>query len=371
MGINLLYAAPSLRYGGAARVVVTWANYFARLPSFKVDVLVDWPGSIYRIDHRVDQKSIFRNCELKTSVRNKLWRRLLYWPRLLHRIAKANPDVIVSSQRGHNWKLILAAKILRLPCIVIEHTNYKFETGFFSFIERRLIYMAAEHLVVLSDFDYVYYTRFLSRVSIISNPLCFAPEFNVEGKENVVLAVGDFVRWRVKGFDLLLKAFSEISESFPDWRIVIASPVCDGMMELEEMAKSCGIPAGQVDFMVNPSSISGLMRQSSVYCLSSRFEGFSLSLLEAMSQSCCCIAFDCVTGPRSLLRDGEYGYLVEAENVRMLADSMRNLLSSADIRRGYAFRASHASRKYAVESLAPLWIDLFCEVLGLKQVNFV
>lgn len=369
MGINLLYAAPSLKYGGAARVVVTWANYFASLPAFKVGVLVDWPDSIYKLDRSVDQMSVYRNCELKSSLLNKLLRRLLYWPRLLQLIAKASPDVIVSSQRGYNWKLIFAAKILGLPCILIEHTNYQFETGFFSFIERRLVYMVAEHLVVLSDFDYVYYSRFISRVSIIPNPLCFAPNFKVEGKENVVLAVGDFVRWRVKGFDLLLKAFSEISASFPDWRLVIASPVRDGMVELEEMAKSCGIPAGQVGFVVNPPCISELMKQSSVYCLSSRFEGFSLSLLEAMSQSCCCIAFDCVTGPRSLLGDGEYGCLVEAENVSMLADSMRNVLSTADIRVDYALRASHASRKYAVDALAYRWIDLFYQVLYFRQIN--
>ena len=68
--------------------------------------------------------------------------------------------------------------------------------------------------------------------------------------------------------------------------------------------------------------VPGEMAQASVYVLSSRYEGFPLVLIEAMSKGMACVAFDCPTGPADIIDDHRNGLLVPAKR-RRGADARR------------------------------------------------
>ena len=61
--------------------------------------------------------------------------------------------------------------------------------------------------------------------------------------------------------------------------------------------------------------------KSSFFVLSSRYEGFPLALIEALSLGIPSVAFNCPSGCEELLANGG-GILVEKENVIKLADAI-------------------------------------------------
>jgi glycosyltransferase involved in cell wall biosynthesis len=66
--------------------------------------------------------------------------------------------------------------------------------------------------------------------------------------------------------------------------------------------------------------------RADVFVLSSHVEGLPNVLVEAMMCGCTPVATDCPTGPREVLRDGKYGYLVPVRNPPALADGILQAL---------------------------------------------
>ncbi|MEB3754421.1 glycosyltransferase family 4 protein [Acinetobacter sp. MD2(2019)] len=136
-----------------------------------------------------------------------------------------------------------------------------------------------------------------------------------------VLAVG---RLRPeKGFDLLLQAWQQVIKNDSDWTLRI---VGSGEQEqsLKQLAKRLDIDP-YVQWIAATPNISTEYQQASLYCLSSRFEGFGMVLLEALSFGLPIVSFDCPIGPREILKDSS-NLLIEAENIEALAAGLEQMM---------------------------------------------
>jgi glycosyltransferase involved in cell wall biosynthesis len=133
-----------------------------------------------------------------------------------------------------------------------------------------------------------------------------------------------------KGYDLLLEAFAACAGRHPEWSLEIAG---EGPLrvELEAQAVAAGL-GDRVRFLGLVNDVEDLFSRSDLFVLSSRFEGFPNALLEAMSVGLACIAFDCASGPSSIIRDGIDGVLVPAENAEELSLQLDRLMSNGDER---------------------------------------
>jgi len=105
-----------------------------------------------------------------------------------------------------------------------------------------------------------------------------------------------------------------------------------------------------------------LLRNAFGFCLSSRYEGVSLALIEAAALGVPCIATDCVAGPREVLADGRYGELVAVEDPTALGNAMaRHLADPAPLlqraqasfldRDRLSMTSAHARFAQAIEEL--------------------
>ena len=139
-----------------------------------------------------------------------------------------------------------------------------------------------------------------------------------------VLFVGR--QWARKGGDLLLRVFARVRKEVPDARLVIIGP-------RELGAVGAGVEfLGLVDKRT-PAGSERLRRaytEASIFCLPSRFEGFSIAVLEAMLFARPCVTLRFPWMESEMVEDGVTGYAIEGENEQALERRLIELLRDRD-----------------------------------------
>jgi glycosyltransferase involved in cell wall biosynthesis len=170
-----------------------------------------------------------------------------------------------------------------------------------------------------------------------------------------------------KGFDLLVGAFGEVAEAQPEWTLRICGEgqlreAVDGLVAEADLSERVELP-GRCDLAEE-------MANASVFALSSRFEGFPVVLLEAMSKGMAVVSFDCPTGPAELIDDHRNGILVPAGDVDAFAAGLRELMQDEELRRRCAAAAVETASAYTVAAIGNRWeglLDELAEARGRPQ----
>ena len=226
-------------------------------------------------------------------------------------------------------------------------------------------YPRLDALVVLTDTDRSRYARLLNRptrIDVIPNsvrPLGGA-EANLDAR--VVFSAGRFTPQ--KGYDLLIPAYATIAAAHPDWRLRICG---NGprQAELQQLVEEHAV-GDVVTLAPRARDLGAELARASIFVLSSRFEGFPLVLLEAMSKRMAVVAFDCPTGPADLLEDGRNGLLVPAEDIGGLAIAIDRLMADGDLRARLAAAAAETASRFTVDGLGPRWDALLNQLAGSR-----
>jgi glycosyltransferase involved in cell wall biosynthesis len=219
-------------------------------------------------------------------------------------------------------------------------------------------YRRLDALTVLTTDDERDYGALLAgtrtRVERIPNPL--APLGGGIASLDAPLVVAAGRLNTQKGFDLLIDAFAAVVLEQPAWKLRIygSGP------ERDRLAKQIDALnlAGHVELMGRSRKLGEAMADASLFALSSRFEGFGMVLVEAMSKGLPVVSFDCPHGPSDIVGHGADGLLVPPEDVRALADALLELIEDPERRRRFGRAAVAKARSYAIEAVGPRWDDL-------------
>lgn len=125
----------------------------------------------------------------------------------------------------------------------------------------------------------------------------------------------------------LVVAWSKIHEQLPN---AILKIVGDGnlMQQTKRQVKSLGLEESVV-FEGLRKDMENVYNETDVVILSSQYEGMPNVLIEAIGCGIPVVSYDCPIGPAEIIEDGKNGYLVEQDNVNMLAQKTIQALSQS------------------------------------------
>ena len=123
---------------------------------------------------------------------------------------------------------------------------------------------------------------------------------------------------------------------------------------LEALVRSLDI-SDTVEFTSSVSDVETHYREASIFCLSSRYEGFPMVLLEAISFGLPVVSFDCDTGPAEVL-EGTGGKLVAQGNVEKLAKELLSLMDSPEERMAISALSQAKAKLYQSNLILGEWV---------------
>lgn len=192
---------------------------------------------------------------------------------------------------------------------------------------------------------------------VIPNPITIKPILNHPDKrKKLVLAVGRLCFQ--KGFDLLLMAWEKVYAQFPDWRLLIVGTGPD-KERLMSLAIRLGI-VESVKWETPTNTIEEKYTISSIFAMTSRYEGFSLVLAEAQSCGLPAVAFDCPCGPSDIVQDDKTGLLIHNGDINAFAAALMKMMASPELRNKYGETAARETQlRFDINSVMDNWARLF------------
>lgn len=344
--MKIFLVIPTLKQGGAERVMSELANQFAYNDALEVHlVLLAKSNDFYNVD---DDVIIHRlGFENKNKLK-KIFSELSTFKNLRELLIAYRPDAVLSFMEKYNSFTILASAFLGLRIFVSDRSNPLKKIQCSTGILRKLTYKYATGIIAQTQFakDVLAAKTKNKNIRVIPNPVKEIRNYPDIAKEKLILNVGRLVP--EKGQKYLIEAFSRIKEK-GEWKVIFLG---DGPLrgELEEQTKIHGLDK-QIKFLGAVNNIDEWLSRASIFVFPSISEGFPNALAESMSAGLPCISFDCNAGPRELIKNAVNGYLIEVGAIDDLAIYMKNLMHDEDKRKQLGQEAVNVKNKLLNSSI--------------------
>jgi len=263
-------------------------------------------------------------------------------------LTNTEPDVLLVGHTHANIAAVIAGKMSRTETTVAigvhnthslsastsQNTKSKIKQQLY-----RQLYVQADQVIAVSNGAKKYTVNHTplteSDISVIYNPVV-TKELYAEASQSVehrwinddsiqvILGAGRLVDQ--KDFETLLRAFGKVIEKNSQARLLIAG-AGPKEQELENLQSELGI-RDQVELVGYLDNLSAYMNAADLFVLSSESEGFGIVLVEAMAVGTPVVSTDCPHGPSEILKNGEYGQLVDVGDEEAMASSIRYVLSN-------------------------------------------
>lgn len=356
---RILFYVDQFYLGGGSRVASILIN---GLIERNHEVLV-FTDTSKPFTYKLKQETTIIGCKLEDDSKGGIRRFVSRLTRMRNQIKTYNPDVIIAFLANEFFEIYLASFGLGIPIIASDHTSMGRDLGpRINFIRKRL-YSLAKHTTILTKKDFKILGKRNPGKIVVYNPLTFEPVDNMPLKEKTILCVGRIDAWEVKGFDIMLKIWSNINNQFPEWRLKIAGPgsensICIIKQMINKLnCEDSVILLGQVNDMEYEYS------KAAIFALSSRVEGFPMVLTEAMSQGCACISFEMQGAVKEIITNEVDGIIIKDRDENVFTNKLAELMHQNNYRLTLGKGAINNVKKFSTTHFMEKWETIISSAL--------
>ena len=349
--------------GGTERISILLANEWAKQAGVKVVFcsLTESNSELYfNLDSRVRHFRMFkRNIPFKLFLLPIIFKLFLFLRREKISIL-IDVDVIVSGASG------FAALPLGVKWISWEHFHFHENLGCrLRDYARKLAKRFASAIVVLTENDRRQYLETPSKAKVVQIANVVSPPMKDVCNDTCreipaapfLLSVGrlDYQ----KGFERIPALAARVLKRHPGWKWII---VGDGIFrrQIQKDIEAMGLQDSLI--LAGRDNPFPYYRKAELLVMTSRYEGFGLVLLEALSENCPVLAFNCRYGPSDIIIEGENGFLIPPEDFSALENRIHQLIENPLLRARLASGAKESIRNFSLESFISCWNRLLEEI---------
>ncbi len=366
--------------GGEQRVVCIMANEFAKKHEVTIFTMntADNKERLYYLSPQIKIKQYFPYKGDIVSFLFRIMTHLTPWlvydlfsPIILERaycpqsyskkmnaLIEGNYDAVIAT----SWQLtIILGEVCRIyshefKAIGWEHNSFE------AYFREKYIYLYhhenifkknakyLDHVIVLNH-DYAQkYKKFLDiDCQVIYNPKSFKNEKKSKLTKKHFVTCARLVY--SKGLDLLIEAFNIFAKVDKEWDLFIAG---DGMLKRKLEKRVSELKLGErIVFLGHVENIGELLSEMSVYLLTSRYEGFPMSVTEAFETGLPVISFDI---PAMIpFKESGGAETVKCFEVCDFAEAMLNMADSYEKRYDLSKNALAFVQDLSPEKLVKYW----------------
>lgn len=209
-----------------------------------------------------------------------------------------------------------------------------------------------------------------SKLYAITNPCLFtngnnALKLQAISKKKNVLIVGRLLEFQ-KRISYALNIWSEIEKDsrFNDWNLIIVGYGSDE----DKYRRYIDHHNIRRVKMIGKQDPKQFYIDSSIFIMTSAFEGLALTLIEAQNFGCVPIAFDSFSSLSDIISNGKNGIIIPNNDINGYILNLKNLMSDTSYRNQLMNNSIKDVTHFSVESVAKAWIALFRE-LNLLPYN--
>lgn len=308
----------------------------------------------------------------------------------LNKIVREREISVVVNQFGFSSSVLALCKHITNECIVISvlHSCPDFKIKdlklaielkqgqfksrgslskwlYLKFFEFRTIYdlkfisKNSDFVVLLSNFyksDFVNYTKILPlNILSIPNPVeTITIPIKNSNEKKTVLFVGRLNLG--KRIDLLLEIWQIIERNNKDWSFSI---VGDGPERLNLIEYSKSLNLGNVIFHGQQENVSSYYEDSSIFLMTSAYEGLPMVLVESLSYGLVPIVYDTFDAVNDLIINGESGFIIPNNSQNEFVNKLQLLMNDVKLLSNFSNKALLLSENFSLDNVTQKWIDLF------------
>ena len=353
---RILFVHPSLGLGGAEKIIAFLANSFSNEYNVSFLTLKESHETLKLNDN------INVICRPSYSEIPIVGKQMVSGLRSLYKMGWIIKDVVKSVAADivvcFDLRVLLAMNVVRNNAkILFSERADPYENPKYWQILLKQFYRRVSMIVFQTEEARLFYGNVVKDKSeIIPNPALLRTDANIVRNsaciEEYIFAAGRLQRR--KGFDLLIYAFIEIGDKFPDVKLKLYG---DG----EEMELLLGIirDHGYEDRIEILPPVNGVIEKNvnaRLFVIPSRSEGIPNILIEAMVAGIPSVATDCSPGGAKLISDkGKYCLLARNDDVESLSEKITFALSHPQIMEEYAVKAKSSMNRFDKDLIANSW----------------
>ena len=347
------------RCGGTERAAVSLANALAERGTFRVLILSLWETGrepFFPLNEAVERRTLFR------SPGSLKLRCLAVFFRLRRFLKREKADAVIDADVILSLFSLPAAKSAGCACISWEHFPKDENLGCaIRDTARRLAGKHARAIVVLSERDrrlYLADARTRTKVVTIPNMVPDPPEETgfSGGPEPFLLSAGRLSP--EKGFHRIPAMAETFLKTHETWRWIILGEGPE-RSRIEEQIRAFHLE-GRV-LLPGRTDPYPYYRRAAVFVMTSAFESFSMTLLEALSQGVPAVVYGSPGGLAEIV--GNNGCLAAPGDEEGMIREITRLAGDAGLRAKRSAAAKEAVRGFSKEAVTDRWTELFREIL--------